>query len=112
MRDSKVLIYNYPNPDIKSFLTTVEISAYRVEHFKRPLNKDMEDTLRQLGVIGAQVVKEVIAIPGVKELRINPKEIQLKKERSSSWEEIEGSVLAVLNRALRKKQMRVIKSKR
>ena len=37
--DTKVEIYNHPNPEIKSFLTTVEFSALRVEIFKKQLDK-------------------------------------------------------------------------
>lgn len=110
MREQKVVIYNHPNPEMKSFLTTVEISTPRVEHFKKPLDKDSENILKQLGIIGAQIVKEIMAIPGVMEIRIKPKEIRMKKERSSSWEEIEERVLEILNRAVRKKQIKVVRS--
>jgi hypothetical protein len=55
----------------------------------KPLDKDSEKILKQLGSIGAQIVKETMAIPGVMEIRIKPKEIRLKKEGSSSWEKIE-----------------------
>ena len=33
----------------------------------------------------------------------------MKKEESASWEEIEGHVLKILKRALRRKQIRMIK---
>lgn len=107
--DKRVRIYNHPNPEMKSFLATVEISAPRVEHFKKPLDKDSEKILNQLGIIGAQIVKEIMAIPGVMEIRIKPKEIRMKKEGSSSWEEIEEKVLEILNRAVRKKQIKVVR---
>jgi hypothetical protein len=109
MRNPKIVVYNYPNPEIKSFITTFEISSPRVEHFKKPLDKDSEDTLWQLGIIGAQIVKEIMSIPGVKEIHIKPKEIRMKKEISSSWEDIEKQVITILNRAFRKKQIKVIK---
>jgi hypothetical protein len=107
--EKKVVIYHHPNPEIKSFLTTEEISAPRLEHFKRPLDNDSEGVLGELGLIGAQIVKDIMAIPGVMEIRIKPKEIRMKKERSSSWEDIEGRVLRILNRALRRKQIRAVK---
>jgi len=106
MRDNKVVIYHHPNGEIKSFLTPEEIFPPRVEYFKRPLDKDSEETLRSMGVIGAQVVKEIMAIPGVMEIRIKPKEIRMKKEVSFSWEDIEGKVLEILIRAIRRKQIR------
>ena len=109
MHNSKITVYNYPNPEIKSFITTIEISSPRVEHFKNPLDKDSEGTLMQLGVIGAQIVKEIMSVPGVSEIDIKPKEIRIKKEISSSWKDIEKQVIIILNRAFRKKLIRVIK---
>jgi len=107
--DRQIEIYIHPNPEIRSFLTNTEISAYRVEKFKKPLEKNWEHTLKQLGVIGAQVAKEIWAIHDVNEIHIKPKEIRIKKEISSSWETIEKKVVEILTRALRKKQIKVVK---
>lgn len=107
--DRQIEIYIHPNPEIRSFLTNTEISAYRVEKFKKPPEKNWEHTLKQLGVIGAQVAKEILAIHGVNEIHIKPKEIRIKKEISSSWEAIEKKVVEILTRALRKKQIKVVK---
>lgn len=89
MQNPKIVVYDYPNPEIKSFITTFEMSSPRVEHFKKPLDKGSEDTLCRFGVIGAQIVREIMSIPGVKEIYIKPKEIRMKKAISSSWEDIE-----------------------
>jgi len=111
MRNPEIVIYNHPNPEMKSFLTNVEISALRVEHFKRPLNEDTKGNLKkQLGVLGAQIVNEIMLIPEVREITIKPKEILLKKEFTSSWEEIESRVTEILKRALRRKQFKAVKS--
>ncbi len=107
--DRQIEIYIHPNPEIRSFLTNTEISAYRVEKFKKPPEKNWEHTLKQLGVIGAQVAKEILAIQDVNEIHIKPKEIRIKKEISSSWETIEKKVVEILTRALRKKQIKVVK---
>ena len=80
MSEPKINIYVHPNPEIKSFTTMEPISPPRVEYFKKPLNPQSEESLKQLGIIGALIVKEVMAIPGVKEIRIKPKEIRMKKE--------------------------------
>jgi hypothetical protein len=45
MRNQNVGIYHHPNPEMKSFLISEEISAPRVEHFKRPLQKGSEEIL-------------------------------------------------------------------
>jgi len=108
MRVNKVVIYHHPNREIKSFLIPEEIIPPRVEYFKRHLDKDSEETLKSLGVIGSQIVKEIMDIPGVMEIRIKPKEIRMKKEPSSFWEDIEGKVIEILNRAMRRKQIRIV----
>ena len=108
MDDTGVEIYNHPNPEIKSFLTTVTISAPRVEIFKKPLDADGEDSLNRLGLIAARIVKDIMAIPGVLEIHLKPKEIRMKKELSSSWEGIEKRVVEILKRALRRKRMRLV----
>ena len=108
MRDHKIVIYNHPNPEIKSFLVDEEISAFRVERFKKPLDKNSENSLQLLGVIGSQIVKEILAIQAVMKVEIKPKEIIIKKELSSSWREIEDRVLEILKRALRKKKIKIV----
>jgi len=109
MSISKIVIYKHPNPEIRSFITSEEVSPPRVEYFKKPIDNRAEDLLNRLGIIGSQIVRETIAIPGVVDIRIKPKEILLKKERSYSWSEIEKPVVEILNRALRKKQIRIVK---
>ncbi len=107
--DTKVTTYNHPNPEIKSFLTTVELSAPRVEIFKKPFDKKWEDSLNQLPLIGAQIVKNIMEIPGVREIIIKPKEIRIKKEFSSHWEGIEKRVIEILTSGLRRKQIKSVK---
>jgi len=109
MVDSDIRIYHHPNPQIKSFLTTEEIFAPRVEAFKNPLDREMEDVLKQIGSIPRQVVRDVMSIPGVLELRIKPKEIRMKKKESASWGNIEGQVVEILKRAIKRRQIRMIK---
>ena len=108
--DAKVEIYNHPNPEIKSFLTTVEFSALRVEIFKKQLDKKWEGSLDQLPLIATQIVKDIMATPGVREIIIKPKEILMKKETSSSWEGIEKRVIEIITSALRRKQIKVVQS--
>jgi len=109
MGEQKIVVYHHPNPEIKSFLTEEEISPPRVETFRNPIGKDSETSLERLGVIGSQIVKEIMQIPGVMEVRIKPKEIRMRKETFSSWKKIEGKVFEILGRALRRKQIRVVR---
>jgi hypothetical protein len=110
MSEWEVKIYHHPNPEIKSFLTSIAISTPRVEKFKKPLEKEWENTLEPLGVIGAQVIKEILAIQEVREIHIKPKELRIRKEVSCSWEKIEGRIIEILMRALQRKQIRLIKA--
>jgi hypothetical protein len=109
MRDQRIIVYQHPNPHMKSFITNTEISTYRVEHFKRPLGENAQDALSKLGPIGSHVVKDIMKIHGVEEIYIKPKEIRMKKDVISSWQEIEKGVFEILNAALRRKEMRLIK---
>lgn len=109
MKQPRVVIYSHPNSEIKSFLTPTEISAFKVEHFKCPLREDSGEPLKGLGIIGELVVREIMAIPGVEEIYIKPKEVRMKKSPSISWDEIEKKIIEILDRALRRKEIRVIK---
>ena len=108
MDEKKVVIYHHPNPEMKSFLMPREVSAPRVELFRKPLDAPSEAALKHLGVVGAQIVKEIMAIHGVLQVRIKPKEIQVKKEESCSWEDILDRILEILKRAIRRKEMKVV----
>ena len=109
MNSPKIVIYCHPNPEMKSFHVNEEISSHRVEHFQQPLNSDSEDTLSSLGNIGARVVKEMMAVPGIKKLSIKPKEVLIKKEEAFLWEDIEQKIIEIIQRAIRIKGIKVVK---
>jgi hypothetical protein len=109
MTHGRIKIYHHPNREIKSFLTNVEISTPRVEKFRKPLEKEWENALKPLGTIGAQVAKEIMAIQAVREIQIKPKEVRITKETSCSWEVIEERIVEILRRALKRKQIRLVK---
>jgi len=108
MKKPRVVIYNHPNSEIKSFLTPKEISAYKVECFRSPLKEDADENVRSLGLIGERVVREIMAINGVEEIYIKPKEVRMKKNPSISWQEIEEKIVTILNRALKRREIRII----
>ena len=104
----EIVIYQHPNPELKSFLTSESISALRVEHFKIPFDGEAKKNSMSLGRTGSQVVKEISALKGVQEIRIKPKEVIVKKRLISSWEEIEEQIVKILHRALRRARMKVV----
>jgi len=108
MKEPRVVIYNHPNSEIKSFLTPEEISAYKVECFRSPLKEDADETVRSLGLIGERVVREIMAIRGVEEIYIKPNEVRMKKNPTISWREIEEKTVTILNRALMRREIKII----
>jgi hypothetical protein len=110
MSEAKVRVYHHPNREIRSFLTDLEISAPRVEKIRKPLEKEWHMTLKPLGIIGSQIVKEIMAIQGVQEIQIKPKEVRVMKEPGWSWNAIEGRIIEIVTRALKRKQIRLVKA--
>ena len=109
MKDREIVVYNHPNPEMKSFLTREDISAMRVEHFKGPSESISEGALHALGPIGSRVVREIFKNPGIREIRIKPKEILVRKEEASLWADIESGIIEILERSLRRRQFKVVK---
>ena len=109
MDEQDIVIYNHPNPEMKSFLLSEEISPPRVEHLKNPLSQEAKASLKSLGVLGAQIAEDILRIQGVAALQIKPKELRVKKEVSASWDDIQGKVLEILRSALRRKQMKIVR---
>ena len=109
MNHQPIDIYHHPNPEMKSFLTREDISAMRVELFKAPLDKNKEGAIGALGPIGSRIVREIFTIPGIREIRIKPKEILVKKEEAALWADIESKVVEILERSLRRKRIKIVK---
>ncbi len=109
MKDPDITIYEHPNPQMKSFLLPEDISPPRLDNFENPLSQERAGTIKALGVIGAQIVRDIMAVPGVVALQMKPKEMRVKKEASCSWEEIQEKILVILQSALRRKQMKIVK---
>jgi hypothetical protein len=103
-----IMIYRHPNPEIRSYLTSAEISRYRVEIFTAPIGEGTETQLKILGTIGAHVVREVLGIAGVRQVEIKPRELRVKKNPEASWDPIEPKILHILNTAFRRKSFRVL----
>jgi len=103
-----IRVYYHPNPEIRSYLIEESISPLRVEHLKGPLTDETAKALNKLGLIGAQVAKDILGINGVNEIRMKPQEIWIKKADSSSWDVLEGKILSIIERALRRKKIRLV----
>ena len=109
MADGTINIYHHPNPEIKSFLTQENLFPPLVGLFKNPFDETAEEDLKKMGLFGSQIVRDIMLLSGVKEIRVKPKEIRLTKEENASWHDLEARVCQILERALRKKQIKRIK---
>jgi hypothetical protein len=109
MVDETINIYHHPNPEIKSFLTQEDLFPPLVGLFKNPFDETAEEDLKKIGVFGSQIIRDIMVLSGVKEIRVKPKEIRLTKEQNASWDDLEARVRQILVRALRKKQIKRIK---
>ncbi len=110
MESQEVRVYRHPNPEIRSYLTNEEITKPRLEAFQRPPGEDPELLAKRLGTIGAQVILELTAVPGVQEVRIKPKEVRIRKAPFASWEAMEDQILRILASAVRRSRLRLLRS--
>ncbi|MCF8061742.1 MAG: NifU N-terminal domain-containing protein [Deltaproteobacteria bacterium] len=109
MEDGDVQVYFHPNAEIRSYLTLQSITKPRVEAFAPPLDVDPDGLTAKLGTIGAQTVRELLGVPGVARIRIKPKEVRIQKTGHASWDDMEGDILRIMKRAVRKSRMHVAK---
>lgn len=108
METGDIRVYVHPNAEIRSYLTPESITRPRVEVFTPPLERDPERLTAELGTVGAQAVRELLALPGLAGIRIKPKEVRIQKLPQSAWEDLEPDILHILERALRKSRMRLV----
>ncbi len=109
MAETDVRVYRHPNPEIRSYLTPDIITRPVFETFEPPLKDDSDRLSASLGTIGAQMVLEVLSLPGVAQIRIKPKELRIKKAPHASWDTLEEAILPIVVRAVRKSRIRVLK---
>ncbi len=63
----------------------------------------------KLGTIGAQATRELLSLSGVAKIRIKPNEVIIQKVPHVSWDDIEEEILRIMDRAVRKSRMHVMK---
>jgi len=80
------------NPNQMEFHVRVEISKRPIESFCRPLRPSSEKYLAEVGEKGAELVRMVMAIPGVIEVFISPYRLTIRKGSLFEWKEIAHDV--------------------
>lgn len=109
MESRAIRIYYHPNLEIRSYLTPEPVTRPLVETFKRPLREDLELVVTRLGTAGAHMVRDLMSLPGIEHIRVKPKEVRIKKNPASSWNELEPGVLKIMERAVQRSRMRVLR---
>lgn len=109
MDSEAVRVYHHPNTEIRSYLTQDEITRPLYETFENPLNETQDSLSQRLGTIGARVVQEILGLSGVAQIRFKPKEIRVRKTLTATWEDLEPEILRIVERAVRRSRMRVLK---
>lgn len=109
MESKGVRVYYHPNTEIRSYLTQDEITNPLYETFENPLNEDYNSLVQRLGTIGARVVQEILALPGVAQIRFKPKEVRVRKTAPTTWDDLEPEIMRIVERAVRRSRMHVLK---
>lgn len=109
MEATDVRVYFHPNLEIRSYLTSDPIMKPQVEAFEKPLREPPGRLKAKLGIIGGQAVGELLSVSGVTKIRIKPKEVIIHKDPHVSWDDLEDEILCIMNRAVRKSRMHVLK---
>ncbi len=79
-----------PNSNVIPFYTTAEISQFQLHTFYRPLRDTSEQYLKDVGGKGAELIRKVMAIPGINTVSISPYKLSLIRSSSLfKWEDIE-----------------------
>lgn len=111
MENDTVQVYYHPNPEIRSYLTDHTLTKPRLESFASPLMEDPDNLITKLGIAGAQMVRDIMSIPGIAQIRVKPKEVRIRKVPHASWDVMEPEIFRIMNRTVRKSKMRVLKGK-
>ena len=82
----------FPNTSCMRFHLMVEISQVNYQSFDRPLRPTSDQYLEMVGEKGAELVKKVMAIPGVINVSIGPYRLTVTRDSSLfGWTEIASS---------------------
>lgn len=108
-REPILRVYHHPNPDFRSFLLEEEIAPPRVERFQVPMDREQGLRARGLGPDGERAVLEIMALPGVHEVRIKPLELRVRKASDASWEALTPRISHSVLSLLKRRRIRVVK---
>ncbi len=111
--EPRIKVQTVPNPEVRVYNLTTEISKHHIHNFWRPLREGSSDKyLEEVGELGASLLHEVFALPGVNEVFIKPYELSVTKGDAFEWDEIEPDILEALKKCFgeTEQEVRVIRS--
>lgn len=109
MEAKDVRVYYHPNAEIRSYLTSNPIMKPQVEVLETPFRELPDQLAEKLGTIGAQTARELLTVSGVAKIRIKPNEVIVQKLPHVSWDDMDEKILRIMERAVRKSRMHVMK---
>lgn len=93
---ARIITERVPNPYHRRYHMPVEVSAYHIHNFHRPLRDSSEKYLEDLGQCGRQIVEEVMKLDGVTAVTIQPYEVSVSIGEAFEWEDIHPHVIMIL----------------
>lgn len=94
----KLIVKSFPNKQIREYSMDVEICESRREEFYRPLRDSSENPLNRLGKVGKTMVKNIMSIPGVTEVTIDPYSLRIEIAEAFSWSDVEPLIVEAIAR--------------
>lgn len=94
----KLIIKSFPNKHIREYSLDVEICDARRETFYRPLRASSEDPLNRVGKVGKPMVKNIMSVPGVTEVSIEPYQLRVEIAEAFKWSDIEPLIIEAIAR--------------
>lgn len=103
----RIKVEIFSNLDERLYHTTAEISRDPTNTFWRPLRKDSEKYLNEVGKIGTQLLREVFTLPGIAEITIKPYTLGVVKAGAFDWKDIEPQVIEALKKTFGKTEQEI-----
>ncbi|MDB4979044.1 MAG: hypothetical protein JWM56_1230 [Candidatus Peribacteria bacterium] len=93
---NRILVQTFPNPTIREFHSTWQISEARSKSFERPLRDSSTPHLKEIGDPGTKMIQDLFAITGITEVLIKLYSARIYLGAAFAWEDVQASILDVL----------------
>jgi hypothetical protein len=80
-----------------------------VGNYRAPFDSSEESLPVGLGFIESQMIRDIMAIPGIVKITVKPKEVKISKDITCRWDTIENAVINAIERAIMRKKIKIIK---